>query len=470
VKIIESSKETVMDITSQFVKKWSDINYEDLPDRVIEIVKCEILDSLAAALGGSSAAGIGELLDIIQEWGGNKQSTIIAGGIKCPVPDAALVNGTLIHTLDYDDGCPSTLVHLGCTAVSTGFAVAERMGGVTGKELITSLALGTDYVIRLALASRPKRSILMSGWFPTALYGYFGSAAIAGRMMKLDQEAMLNALGIAYHQCAGNMQCVHDGALTKGIAAGLAAKAGVTSALMAERGITGAKNCLEGKAGFYNVYHGGDYDVQILTKDLGERFETEKIGFKPYPCCGHAHAAIDATLSLKSKYNIIPDQIRDIIVHGGDAAYVLCVPQEAKQNPQTIIDAQFSLPWIVATALVKGKVTLEDFTKSAIQREDILEVSRKVIGQLDSKLNRRGVGPSSVTVRLSDGSEYTEYVEFCLGSIENPMTFGDCIKKFNECYPHSIKPISATTADKIIELTRHLERLEDATQIVKLLG
>jgi 2-methylcitrate dehydratase PrpD len=466
----EPQEETCMDIISQFVKKWSDINYEDLPDNVIEIVKCEILDSLATALVGSSAAGIRELLDIIHEWGGNKQSTVIAGGIKCPAPDAALVNGTLIHSLDYDDGCPASLVHLGCTAVSTGFAVAERMGGVTGKELITSLASGTDFMIRLALASRPNGSIVASGWFPTALYGYWGAAVIAGRIMKLDHEAMLNALGIAYHQCAGNMQCIHDGALVKGIAAGLAAKGGVTAAIMAERGITGAKNCLEGKAGFYNVYHGGDYDARVLIKDLGKRFETEKIGFKPYPCCGHSHAAIGATLSLKSKYNIIPDQVQQITVYVGDAAHFLCVPLQEKQNPQTMIDAQFSLPWTVATAMVKGKVTLEDFTLTAIRREDVLQVSRKVIGQLDPKLTRRGVGPCRVTVRLANGSEYAESVEFCLGSVENPMTFSDCVKKFKECYPYSIKPISATAADNIIELIQYLNQLEDATRIIKLLG
>ena len=458
------------DIISQFVKQWSDITFENLSDKVVAITKCEILDSLATALAATSAAGIGELLNIIQEWGGNKQSTAIASGIKCPAPDAALVNGTLIHSLDYDDGCPSTLVHLGCTAVSTGFAVAERMGGVSGRDLITSLALGTDFMNRLALSSRPKGGIVDSGWFPTPLYGFWGAATVAGRIMKLDQAAMLDALGIAYHQCAGNMQCIHDGALVKGIAAGLAARGGVTSALMAERGITGARHCLEGRAGFYNVYHAGDFDVQILVKDLGEKFATEKIGFKPYPCCGHSHAAIDAALSLRSKYHILPDQIRDINVFAGDAAYILCVPLEVKQHPQTAIDAQFSLPWIVATALVKGKVTLEDFTQASIHCEDVLEVSRKVFGHLDPGLTRRGVGPSRVTIRLTDGSEYTENVEFCLGSIENPMVFNDSIQKFKECYPHSIKPISAATADNIIELIRHLEQLEDATQIIRLLG
>ncbi|NLD37714.1 MAG: MmgE/PrpD family protein [Desulfatiglans sp.] len=112
--------------------------------------------------------------------------------------------------------------------------------------------------------------------------------------MKLDNEAMLSALGIAYNQCAGNMQSIHDGFFAKAVAAGLAEKGGVTASIMAEKGISGIRNCLEGKAGFYNVYHGGDYDPQILIKELGERFETERIGFKPYPCCGQSHAEIAA--------------------------------------------------------------------------------------------------------------------------------------------------------------------------------
>jgi 2-methylcitrate dehydratase PrpD len=459
-----------VDIISKFVKNWPEIRYEDLPDHVIEIVKCEIIDSLAAALAASSVDGLQQLLDVIDEWGGNRQSTILAGGIKCPAPDAALVNGTLIHALDYDDGCPATLVHIGCTAVSAGFSVAERVGGITGKEFITGLVLGSDFINRLALASRPNGSITLSGWFPTALYGYLGSAAVAGIIMKLDQEAMLNALGIAYNQCAGNMQSIHDGVFAKALAAGLAAKGGVTACIMAERGISGTRNCLEGKAGFYNVYHGGDYDPQILIKDLGERFETERIGFKPYPCCGQSHAAIDAALSLRSKYNIVPDGVQDITVSLSDAAYILCVPLQEKQNPQTMIDAQFSLPWTVATALVKGKVTLEDFTVTALRNEEVLKVSRKVTGRLEPEFNRRGVGPGSVTIKLTTGHEYTQYVEFGLGSVENPMTFDDCVRKFKECYPYSIRPVSAATADNIIELVRHLEQLKDAAQIIRLLG
>src|SRR4030043_494145 len=119
------------------------------------------------------------------------------------IPDAAQVNGTMIHALDYDDGHQVALVHIGCVAVSTAFAVAERMGRVSGKELITVIALGGDFMARLGLASKPGSSALSAGWHPTTLFGFLGSAAIAGRIIGLDEEKMINALGLAYHQCGG---------------------------------------------------------------------------------------------------------------------------------------------------------------------------------------------------------------------------------------------------------------------------
>ncbi len=459
-----------MDAKFKFVKNFTDIKYEDLPIAAVEATKNEVLDSLATAIGGSSQPGVGELVDIIKEWGGKEQSTIIAYGIKCPAPNAAQVNGTMIHALDYDDGNPAALVHIGCTTVPTCFAVAERMGGITGKELITTISLGADFMARLSLASRPGGSLFEYGWHPTVLYGYLGAAGMAARIMGLDEERMVNALGIAYHQCAGNLQCITDGALTKRMGPGLAAKGGITAALMAERGISGAKNLLEGKAGLFNLYHSGDYDARILTADLGKKFEVEKLNFKPYPCCGHCHAFIDATLSLMSKYNLKADQVKAINVFGGDAAYALCVPPEVKRTPRNIVDAQFSIPWTVATALAKGKVSIDDFTEKSIKGKEILEISQKVTGQLDPSLSRHGVGPGRVTIITKDGAEYTEEVEYCLGSPENPMTFDDCARKLRECSPHSIKPLSTGTVDKVIELVGKLEKLEDATEIIKLVG
>lgn len=459
-----------MDAIFDFVKNFTGTRYEDIPVAAAEAAKKEVLDSLATALGGSSQAGVGALVDMVKEWGGNEQSTIIAYGIKCPAPNAAQVNGTMIHALDYDDGHPVAQVHIGCVAVPTCFAVAERMGGISGRELITALALGADFLARLGLASRPGSSLIESGWHPTALYGYLGAAAMAGRIMGLDEERMVNAVGIAYHQCAGNSQCVNDGALTKRMGPGLAAKGGITAALMAERGITGAKNSLEGEYGMFNQYHGGDYDAKTLTADLGKRFEGVNIGDKPYPCCGFTHPFIDAILSLKSKYDIRPAQVRSITAYGGEPAYEICVPPEVKRTPRNVVDAQFSLPWAIATALVKGKVSLEDFTEEAIKKEDVLKISQKVTGELDPELSRHGVGPGRVKITMKDGTEYTEEVEHYLGSVERPMTFEDCAAKFRECAACSIKPLPVDKAEKVVELVGQLERLDDATEIIQMLA
>ncbi len=238
-----------MDAIFAFVRNMIDARYEDIPSVAVDAAKKEILDSLATAMGGSMKSGVAELVDMVREWGGSEQSTVIGYGFKCPAPSAAQVNGTMIHALDYDDGHQTALIHIGCVAVSTCFALAERIGGVTGKEFLTAVALGADFEARLALASRPHSSMMTSGWHPTTLYGYLGAAAMAGRLMKLDEERMINALGIAYHQCAGNSQCFEDGTLTKRMGPGLAARGGITAALMAEKGITGARNILEGKYG-----------------------------------------------------------------------------------------------------------------------------------------------------------------------------------------------------------------------------
>jgi 2-methylcitrate dehydratase PrpD len=459
-----------MDAVYDFVKNFNVTRYEDIPEDAVESAKKEVLDSLATALGGSSRPGVGELVDMVREWGGSEQSTIIAHGMKCPAPNAAQVNATMIHALDYDDGHPVALVHIGCVAVSTCFAVAERMGGASGKDFLTALVLGADFLARLGLASRPGTSLMTSGWHATALYGYLGAAAMAGKIMGLDEERMVNALGIAYHQCAGNGQCVTDGALTKRMGPGFAARGGITAALMAERGITGARNSLEGAAGMFNLYHGGDYDAEILTAGLGRRFEGVNIGDKPYPCCGFTHPFIDAVLALVSRHNIRAEQVRDIRISGGEPAYALCMPPEVRSAPRNIVDSQFSVPWAVATALLRGKVSLGDFTEEAIKNDEVIRTARKVTGELDTAMNRHGVGPGRVTITMEDGAEYTEEVEHWLGSIERPMTFEDGAAKFRECASYSIKPLAGDTVDRVTGLVGQLEQLDDATEIIRLLG
>ena len=459
-----------MDAITHIVEHIVRTGYDDLPPESVESAKRQVLDSLATAMGGARKPGVGELVAMVKEWGGTEQSSIIGYGFKCPAPHAAQVNSSMIHSLDYDDGHPVALVHMGTLTVSTCFAMAERQGGLDGKALITALALGGDVLARLGLASRPNSSLISGGFHPTTLFGVLGAAAMAGKIMGLEAQTLIHAVGLAYHQCGGAGAGVKDGALAKRMGPGMAVKAGICAALMARQGITGDCHPLEGPTGLFKLYMGGDYDISILLSKLGERFENVNIGDKPYPCCGLTHACIDAALALRSGHDPDLDQIKEIHLYVGSSAYDLTQPIDVKRHPRTIVDAQFSVPYVVATALVKGKVTLEDFTEQGIQNAAVLALTPKIVAHHDPALDRHGVEPGKVALMMADGRELSEYVEFCKGTVQNPMTFDDCAAKFRECAPFAIHPPAGDRIEHIIERIGNLENEADATQIIRMLG
>ena len=267
------------DATFAFARMVKNQRYEDIPTEAVEATKMDILDTLATTLAGSSYGGTRELMEVMKYWGGREESSILIHGGKVPAPAAALVNGHMAHARDYDDIYHVARIHVGAVNVPTGLAMAEKLGGVSGRELITAVCTGIEIELRIGQAA-----MLWTQFHPTATFGYFGSCATAGRLLGLDEEQMINAFGIAYAQAAGNKQCMHDGSLTKKLQPGLAARGGILATHLAQKGYTGTRNNLEGKAGFFNLYHGGKYDPAPLTKDLGKYFDVVRLGYKPYPC------------------------------------------------------------------------------------------------------------------------------------------------------------------------------------------
>jgi 2-methylcitrate dehydratase PrpD len=321
---------------------------------------------------------------------------------------------------------------------------------------------------RLALATTPGTRPVNTGWHLTTLYGFLGAAGTAARMLGLGEEEIVNALGIAYHQCCGNGQCVIDGALTKRMGPGFSVKGGITAALLAEKGVTGAKNCLEGEWGLYKLYHRGNYDAKVLIKDLGKYFEGINVAIKPYPCCRGVHPAIDATLSLVNEHRIKAEDIQKIVLSVSEGHYqLLCEPEDAKLKPRTPVDAQFSIPWGVATAIVRKQVTLDDFTETAIKSQEILKVTHKMSVKVDASLNRpEKIEPTQVELTMKQGEIYTKEVAEPLGSLERPMSFGDCARKFRDC----AKNLNDKKNSKVIELINDLEKVADIKKLISLLS
>jgi 2-methylcitrate dehydratase PrpD len=223
---------------------------------------------LGVALGGINQPGATHVCALVKEWGGKEESSIIGSKQKVPAPNAAQVNATMAHTLDFDDVHEAAVMHPGIASIPVVMAVGEAQGNLSGKEMIVCTALGVDMMCRLALATTPGKSPIELGWHLTTLFGFMGAAATAARVMHLNEEQIVDAIGIGYHQSCGNGQCVKDGALTKRLGPGFAVKGGITAALMAKMGVTGAKNSLEGEWGLYKQYMDGDYSPEILTADL----------------------------------------------------------------------------------------------------------------------------------------------------------------------------------------------------------
>jgi len=458
-----------MDATYLFAQNFKNIKYEDLPANVVEITKLQILDYFGVALGGTSQAGVKETLELSREWGGAPQSTVLVFGDKLPVPLAAQINATMAHTLDFDDVHETAIMHPGVVAIPSALSLAEYLGGVDGKEFITAVALGTDFICRLGLATRPGESIIPYGWHQTSLYGYITSAAIAGRLLGLTEDEIVSAIGIAYHQSAGNAQCVKDGALTKRLGPGFAVRAGIISALMAQKGVSGAKNVLEGEAGFYKVYHDNKYSREALVGELGIRFEGQNVSIKPYPCCRGTHPFIDAAKKIVKEHGVTVENVESIKLWCGPGTLnLLCAPIEVKAKPRNFVDSQFSSPLTVAAVIARGKAGLDEFTPAAIKSSDLLEVASKIQPvEVDPSFAEFELEPGRVQITMKDGNVYTEQVNLPLGTPSNPLTFADCEVKFRDCIKHSIKPIPAANADQLVNLIKDLEKVSDIKELVE---
>lgn len=457
-----------MDASSLFAKNLKNIGFNNLPQKVVDETKKQILDILGVTIGGFSQRGAKELRELVLEWGGKEESSIIGTSIKVPVPNAAHANATMAHCLDYDDVHEKAVMHSGVVIIPTCLAMAEFKGGFSGKDLITAVALGVDMMCRLALATTPGRSPVELGWHLTTLFGFLGVAGVTARILGLDEEGIVNAIGIAYHQSCGNGQAVKDGTLTKRLGPGFAVKGGITSALLAEKGITGAHNALEGQWGLYNLYMHGDYGPDILRAELGRRFEGMNVAIKPYPCCRGIHPAIDAALALKNEHGIEKEDIQEIVIYVTEGHYsLLCSPEDAKCNPRNPVDAQFSIPWGVATAIANNQVTLDDFTETAIKSDVINEITKKMRIEIDNDLRRSDkMEPTRIEITTSEGQNSSKVVEHPLGSLEKPMTLEDCSRKFKDC----AKRLGDEKIDRVIEMVGRLDELSDIDEIFPLLS
>jgi 2-methylcitrate dehydratase PrpD len=453
-----------MDIAYSIVEHVAAVEYDQLPNDAIEGAKRDILDTLGTVLAGSAAPGARELFEQLQDWGGKPESTVLVYGDRLPSAHAALANSAMAHARDYDDTHDAAVLHAGISVVPSSLAIAELVGGVSGRAFLTAVALGVDLMCRLGLAC--KQGPVESGWIYSATLSYFGATVAAGKLLGLSREQMLNALGIAYSQTAGAHQATRDGALTKRMQPAFGARAAVLSVLLARRGVTGSRETFEGIDGYFPVYQRNQYEREVILQDLGRRFEVANLSYKPYPCCRYTHAPIDAALDLRAR-GLRPEDVREIRARLGSQAFsAVGQPLELKQRPKSIVDSQFSVPYTVAAALLKGAVTIEDFTTAGIADEQVLALASRVVTMVDPEIDRvagREISPTVLDVTTTDGRTLTSRIEYSKGHPNNPMSWDELAAKFRNCARHAARPLEPSAVESTIQFVADLETASGAT-------
>jgi 2-methylcitrate dehydratase PrpD len=429
--------------------------YADLPASAVESARRDILDTFGCMLGGSGSPGIDELFAVISRWGGLPESRVLLRGIRLPAPQAALLNASMGHALDFDDTLDTGgSIHPGVSVL--GAVLAGE--GVTGRDILLAVALGLDVSCRIALASTLDR-----GWHRTAAIGVFGATAAAGKLIGLTPEQMLAAFGIAYSHAAGNRQCILDGALTKRMQAGQAASAGVFSAVLAETGFTGARNIFNGRFGFFELYQPNGYHASVLLRDLGTAFRGEALSYKPYPCGRPLHAAIDAALAARARLEIEgPDDIGSVTVEADPAGHSDQFSRgPAKRRPTQVVEAQFAQPFLIATALVRGRVGIAEV--DGLGDASVLALSDRIAGVAR---HGRPKGSLSITVTRSGGRSVTVEASDPIGSPGKPLTNAQFEAKFRDCAHNAAQPLSGESLDALLAAIGRLETLSDARELM----
>ncbi len=457
-----------MNLTETLARHIAAMDYDSLPASVQAKTRLSILDTVGVMVPPSSLdATCEQLTALVLEESGPGQSTLMGLGKQGSSVMAAYLNGSFAHVLDYDDTIDDLGHHPSAQTVPAALALAERLGNVSGKALITAVAVGADLGARLSAAPNGKLGV-DHRWFSISNFGVFSATAAAGKILGLDEEQMINALGLALHRCHGQLDAIAaPESELRGIRDGFINKEGVMCALLAERGVKACRNAFEI---FFDIYYDNNFDAEGLLAGLGSEFLTEGVSLKPWPCCRLTHGYIDATRHLLTEHDIaLPDIEQITCVVPAGTRDLFCEPAVEKRAPTLSIQAKFSMPFTVALGAVKTP-EIADFLPQNLRNPAVLAVVEKVQYRVSEALGLEAViSPANVEIQTTDGQTFSTQVDDVYGHPNNPVSDADVIRKFKDCLQYAKQPIPAQQVDQLVKTLLNLEAVEDIRDISKLL-
>ena len=434
------------------------LDYDRLPAEVVDRAKYFFLDYLGVAVRGSLSESSQPLYRLADSLASAGRGTVLGRAETVNFPYAALANGTSAHSLELDDTHQAGSIHLGVSVFSAALAVAEQVGA-SGRDFLTASVVGFEVAARLAMALKPTEHY-GRGFHPTATCGTFGAAASAAKLLGLSEAQLLSALGIAGSQSAGSMEFLAEGAWTKRLHPGWAAFSGVHAALLAKEGFIGPRTILEGRDGFLKAY-GLRPDPRKISAGLGEDFQILRTAVKPHACCRYTQAPIDAVLSIVQEHDVQPEQVKQITIGMLETGIpVICEPAARKSRPTNVVEAQFSLPFGVAVALLKRRAGLDEFSEAMLADAAVGALMSKVGYEPDPQLEKNypKEWPAWARVSLNTGQEVSAQVRFPKGDPENPLSWDELTAKYVDL---ATAVWTDARADRVCEAVRGLEDASD---------
>jgi 2-methylcitrate dehydratase PrpD len=400
----------------------------DVPDEVLERARHLVLDAVGLAYASTAYRFSGVARDALATFGGGDHPVLGMPDRLSP-RDAAVLNGVLVHGMDFDDTHIPAVTHVSAAALPAALSAATVAGAST-RDMLLAYVLGVEVSARVGLGGAGGFHDV--GFHPTAVAGAFGAAVAAGRLTGLDADGLVAAQGVVGSMSAGLLEFLEDGSWTKRLHPGWAAMCGLTAAAFARAGWTGPAAVYEGRFGLYATHLAGrPHRPEAVGEDLGSRWELMRTAVKPYPICHFNHAFADAALLLRSEHGIDAADVRAIrcAIHPVPGK-VVCQPPENKWVPRDEYDAKFSLPFVVSAALARGRFTLAELEDEALADPGILALARKV----EVVDDHEGLFPDAysgrVEIELADGRVVAHREQVNRGHDQRPLTNAEIVEKF----------------------------------------
>lgn len=441
--------------TRQLMAFFLETKYEDIPNNVIHLAKRHFLDCVGSALAEVATSRS----NIVQRYFNDIQSEgpcrIIGRGRKVTVENAAFATGILAHTISFDDSGPS---HPSVTVVPPLLALGEYYH-LSGKDVLTAQVLGYDVFQRLNAVTKDAWEMRNRGWHPTGFFGAVTSAAITSKILKLDLETSLNALGTAATMGGGLSQNI--GSMGMGMHAGNASRNGVIAGHLAKEGFVCDHYPLEGRFGLMDALCGpGEYDISVLVKDLGEPFRLLNPGItiKPYPNCWAHQKVYDSVLKLKREHHINAEDVAEILVDLQSYK-----PTYRYVEPQTDLQARYSLGYGIAVALLDGKIEIEEYDDDRITAPE----TKAMLAKIKDTPQPEGPEQHRITIVMNDGKKYSDMTRYSKGHpLYNPLSDDELFEKYRTC---AGRTLGSEKVEKSLEAIMNLESIDDLSSVIDLL-